>query len=86
MRYLTLSADYDEPSVRDERLGKVRIEDEGLPKELVDDLLTWYARYQPIVSADMRERAAEETAALIGDLDRLGLPWPTVSQLPSRVA
>jgi hypothetical protein len=73
VRYLTLSADDGDPAVRDERLGRIRIEDEGLLQDLVDDLLAWNARDQPIVAADMRERGSGEIAPLIDELDRLGM-------------
>ena len=73
MRYLTLAADYQEPSVRDEGSGSVSVDNLGIPAELRDDLLAWNARYQAIVPMSMEERRAGPWAALIDELDRSGL-------------
>lgn len=72
MRYLTLSADYGELSLRDEQAGAIDVVNLGAPQDLVDELTAWNARYQPIISMEMNERQIT-AAELIDELDVLGM-------------
>jgi hypothetical protein len=73
MRYLTLSADYGALSLRDEEAGPLALADVDVPASLTRELEAWNSRYQPIVPMDMEERQSGEVAALIDELDQLGL-------------
>jgi len=73
VRYLTLAADYGALSLRDEEVGAVDLVDLDAPSDLVNDLVAWNERYQPIVPMDMEDRQAAPAAATIDELDRLGI-------------
>ena len=73
MRYLTLSADYGDLSLRDEAVGAVDLVSLGLAGDLLGDLQAWNSRYQPIIPMDMEERQFDGAAGLIDELDELGL-------------
>lgn len=69
MRYLTLSADHREPSVRDDLTGELDFD--LLSEGLASDLRVWNDEYQPVIPLDPRELADE--VALIARLDRAGV-------------
>lgn len=71
MRYLTLAADYREPSLVDERDGPMRVDDLGVPG-LGDAIVAWNERYQLVMPAGIEERRANPMASLINQLDRAG--------------
>jgi hypothetical protein len=73
MRYLTLSADYQEVSIRDEGSGAVDIVALRLPDELVAELAAWNDRYQRVVLTEAEKRSVEPLASLIRELDHSGL-------------
>lgn len=77
MRYLTFSADYMEPSLRDDDSDKPRPWDMLAP-QLKAEIVRWNDDYRPIVSMDLAQRKA--MAELIDDLDARGL------NLASRIA
>ena len=80
MRYLTLSADYQEFSIRSADSEPIEPDELGLADDLVAELRAWNRRYQQVVLADAQERNAEPMASVIRDLDRAGL------QLADRLA
>lgn len=71
MRYLTLAADYLEPSVIDEALELSSLDDLGLSTPLTDEVRAWNARYQKVVPLPPGQRLA--LADEIERLDRVGL-------------
>ncbi len=71
MRYLTLAADYLEPSVTDEASELSSLDDLGLSAALTDEVRAWNARYQTVVPLPLVERVA--MAAEIERLDEVGL-------------
>ena len=74
MRYLTLSADYQEFSLRSaDSPEPIEPGELGLPYGLVAELGAWNRRYQHVVQADAKQRKAEPMASVIRDLDRAGL-------------
>jgi hypothetical protein len=73
MRYLTLAADYGELSLQDEQLGTISVRSLDVPARLVEDLVAWNDRYQEIVPLGIAERARDPAAAVISELDRLGV-------------
>lgn len=73
MRYLTLSADYGALALRDDEAGPLNLADVDVPGDLRRDLVEWNSRYQPIVPMEMDARQSTEVAALIDELDQLGL-------------
>lgn len=83
MRYLTLSADYLNPSLRDQSEGRVAIDRAGLPPELVARIVAWNDEYQVVVQLDLSERRAinsrieeldESGAALAAEIERALAP------------
>jgi hypothetical protein len=73
MRYLTLAADYETVSVRDERLGQLDVVDLDVPEDLVDAVVAWNGLYQQIVPMDMEERRSMPATDLIDELDQQGV-------------
>lgn len=73
LRYLTLSADYSEPGLRDDFQGPIAPEQIGLPPEIGDQIRNWNDRYQEIILLGPQERAKGSTAQLIDSLDHEGL-------------
>jgi hypothetical protein len=71
LKYLTLSADYLQPSLRDELTGESDIDQFELPLELINDIVTWNAEYQQIIPLGRDERRIR--ASLIDNLDKIGL-------------
>ena len=78
VRYLTLSADYGQLSLRDEREGQITPAQMGLPSDLLDALTAWNDEYQPIIPLGAGER--RQAASEIEALDQKGL------QLAARLA
>lgn len=72
MSELVVSADFGEPSVREEG-GEIRRWDEGLPSELIEAMLAWNARYQEIVQLSEVERTSGNVVNLISQLDEDGI-------------
>jgi hypothetical protein len=75
MRYLTLSADYGAPQLRDadDRDGSTSLDEIGLPSALVDALTSWNAEYQEVIPLDTKERERDPASALIDRLDQEGM-------------
>ena len=75
VRYLTLSADYGAPRLRDadDRDGSTSLDDIGLPSALVDDLTSWNAEYEEVIPLDTKEREGDPASALIDRLDQEGM-------------
>jgi hypothetical protein len=73
MRYLTLTADYQQLSIRDKHSGAVDVATLGLPDELVTELVAWNDGYQQVVLSEAEKRSVEPLASLIRELDRSGL-------------
>lgn len=71
MRYLTLAADYLEPSVTDAATELLDLDALGLSAVLSEAVRAWNSRYQRIVPLPPAERLA--LADEIGRLDRAGL-------------
>lgn len=71
MRYLTLAADYRDPSIYDQRFGRQDLEQIDLPQELVLEILAWNNDYQVVIPLDLGARKAK--SALISELDRRGV-------------
>jgi hypothetical protein len=71
--YLTLSADYREFSLRDERAAAVDARELGIPRDLIVDLREWNGAYQRVIPAGSSERGGEPMASQISELDRTGL-------------
>ena len=71
MRYLTLSADYIDPSLREESEGHLVIDRAGLPVDLVARIVAWNADYQVVVPLGLSERRS--LAGHIDELDARGL-------------
>lgn len=70
MRYLTLSANYIEPHLRDEATGDSDIAFSSLSEALVQQILQWNRDYQPVVSLASGERQARSNE--IDRLDEVG--------------
>lgn len=70
-RYLTLSADYLEPSVHDDQSGTSSLTDLHLPEELDARIRRWNEAYQRVIPATAARRA--ELASEIAELDEVGL-------------
>lgn len=73
MRYLTLMADYTQSGLRDDYIGTVVPEEVGLSDDLGDRIRAWNERYRAIIPLDETARTEPQAAALIEELDRLGL-------------
>lgn len=58
---------------RDEEIGPIDLADVDVPGDLTRALQEWNSRYQPIVPMEMDERQSAPVAALIDELDQLGL-------------
>jgi hypothetical protein len=71
MRYLTLSADYLAPSIRDETLGRVDVRDIGMSDDLTARIVAWNEAYQVVIPRGPDERAG--MADLIERLDADGI-------------
>ena len=71
MRYLTMSADYLEPSLGDERLGSLDVHQAGLSKDLTARILAWNRDYQTVIPLDHDGRKI--VADLIEHLDAQGM-------------
>lgn len=56
MRYLTLSADYMQPSLRDHSEGQIAVDLAGFSDDLVARLIAWNSEYQVMVPLDLSER------------------------------
>ena len=82
MRYLVLSADYLDFSIRDVADGE--IDRGGLSTELSQALLAWNSDYQSIIRLTVNERSREDVREQIGELDRRGkmLAQRLASDLP----
>lgn len=70
MRYLTLSADYMEPSLRDEKLGRLDVHRAGLSEDLAARIVAWNVEYQVVIPRGLNERRA--MTDLIEELDARG--------------
>ena len=70
MKYLTLSADYEEPGLRDDAVDDRSGVWEELSSELRADIVRWNDAYQAVIQMDAARRV--EAADLIGDLDARG--------------
>lgn len=70
MRYLTLSADYLQPSLRDDKQGAMAVHQAGLSEELAVRIVAWNAEYQIVIPRGLEERRA--LADLIEVLDASG--------------
>ncbi|MFK0004324.1 hypothetical protein [Paenarthrobacter sp. NPDC090522] len=71
MRYVTLAADYLEPSIRDEVTGSMDATKWNLTPSLLHEVAVWNAEYQKIIPLDIRDRPS--VAGLIDKLDSQGL-------------
>ncbi len=72
MKYLTLAADYLEPSIRDDGSGAQSSPGElGIPADLAQEIRSWNDRYQPVIPASTRQRDTMKTE--ISELDKIGL-------------
>ena len=80
MRYITLASDFGGFSLRDDQGDVLDPDDLDLASGLVQDLLEWNARYQTVIPMTPNERQDESVAALIAELDGIGL------ELANRVA
>jgi hypothetical protein len=69
-RYLTLSADYDAPALKDAD-EPVDLADVGLSQELVADIRQWNQDYQAVVQLGLAERAVH--GGKVEQLDSRGL-------------
>jgi hypothetical protein len=69
--YLTLSADYLEPSVHDDQGTTLSLAALNLPAELVDRIRRWNEAYQLVIPATAERRS--ELASEIAELDKVGL-------------
>lgn len=70
MRYLVLSADYFDFSIRDVADGE--IDRDEIPAELQDQLRDWNGDYQPIVTLGDVDRSEAAVAEQIANLDQRG--------------
>ncbi|MEU1883356.1 hypothetical protein ABZ470_39135 [Streptosporangium sp. NPDC020072] len=70
MRYLVLSADYLDFSIRDVADGE--IDRDGIPAELQDQLRDWNSDYQSIVALGDVDRSEAAVAEQIANLDQRG--------------
>jgi hypothetical protein len=75
VKYLTLSADYLRPNLRDEDPDVDLDPLQALSDRLAAEIVGWNDRYQVVVSMDMPARVS--AADLIGELDRNGLDLAT---------
>lgn len=73
MLYLTLSAGYTEPSLRDEYEGLLGPGELHLSDALSVRISVWNERYRAIISLDSEQRRAEPIAKLIDELDQEGV-------------
>jgi hypothetical protein len=72
MRYLTLSADYLHPTLKDDSSDQVNVEELHLPSELVIRLKEWNQSYQAIIPLEPSRRSESATEILITTLDKEG--------------
>lgn len=70
MRYLTLAADYLDPSLVDVLLGRLDVRESGVSEELGKRIFEWNKEYQVVIPCDLLEREALND--LIEDLDEKG--------------
>ncbi|GAB3769473.1 hypothetical protein [Microlunatus parietis] len=72
MKYLTLAADYLEPSIRDDGSGEqISPGESGIPADLAQEIRSWNDRYQQVIPASTQQRETMKTE--ISELDQLGL-------------
>ncbi|WP_156382627.1 hypothetical protein [Sanguibacter sp. Leaf3] len=71
MKYLTLSADYEEPRLRDDAVDDRSGLWEEISSALRADIVCWNGAYQAVIQMDAAQRV--EAADLIGELDARGL-------------
>jgi hypothetical protein len=71
MKYLILSADYIDYSLKDD-LGN-SVDRMLMPRIIQDELEAWNVEYQLIIPLSIEERASRETRDKIRDLDSRGI-------------
>ena len=71
MRYLVIMPDYTGSCVREEFGEEVELEDLGLPRNVVDEIVIWHNSYREIIPLDEKEK--KQRIDQIETLDTQGL-------------